>query len=66
MSELKSHRWDANAKIDGLGRSAELLAVIVAAAPGAVEDVSGEIRSRFPEEIRDKIFDGFLKSVRSR
>lgn len=65
MSELKPHSWDAIAKVAGLGGSAELLAEIVAAAPGAVEDVSREIKSGFPEEIRDKIFGGFLKLVRS-
>lgn len=65
MSELKPQSWDATAKVAGLGGSTGLLAEIAAAAPGEVEDVSREIEPGFPEEIRDKIFDGFLKSVRS-
>lgn len=65
MSELKPHSWDATARVAGLGGSAELFAEIVEAAPRAVEEVSREIKSGFPEEIRDKIFNGFLKAVRS-
>jgi hypothetical protein len=65
MSELKPHSWDATLRVAGLGGSAELWAEIVAAAPRAIEEVSREINSGFPQEIRDKIFDGFLKSIRS-
>ena len=65
MSELRPKSWDATAKVAGLGGSSELLAEIVAAAPAAVEAVSREITPGFPAEIRDKIFDGFLNSVRS-
>jgi len=65
MSELRSKSWDATAKFAGLGASTELWAEIVAAAPGAVEAVSREIQPEFPAEIRDKIFDRFLNSVRS-
>jgi len=30
-----------------------------------VEEVDREIKSGFPEEIRDKVFEGFLRAVRS-
>jgi serine/threonine-protein kinase HipA len=65
MSELKARRWDATTRRAGLGDSAELFAEITAAAPRAVEAVNREIKSGFPEEIRDKVFEGFLRAVRS-
>ena len=65
MSELRAHSWDATARGAGLGSGGELLAEIVAAAPSAVEAVNREIKAGFPEEVRDKIFEGFLKAVRS-
>lgn len=65
MSELKPHGWDAIARVAGLGGSAELWGEIVAAAPGAAEAVAREIKPGFPEEIRDRILDGFLKTARS-
>ena len=65
ISDLKAHSWDATARFAGLGSSADLLAEIATAAPRAVEDVNREIKEGFPAEVRDKIFDGFLRSVRS-
>ncbi|MEO6874827.1 MAG: type II toxin-antitoxin system HipA family toxin [Opitutaceae bacterium] len=65
MSELKARSWDAITRLAGLGISAELFAEIAAAAPKAVEEVNREIKSGFPEEIRDKVFEGFLRAVRS-
>jgi len=65
MSELKTRSWDATTRIAGLGDSTGLFAEITAAAPRAVEEVDREIKSGFPEEIRDKVFEGFLRAVRS-
>ena len=65
MSELRAHSWNATARLAGLGGGEELFAEIVAAAPGAVETVNREINAGFPGEVRDKIFEGFLKAVRS-
>ncbi len=65
MSELKARSWDATTRLAGLGDSAGLFAEIIAAAPRAIEEVSREIRSGFPAQIRDKILEGFLTAVRS-
>jgi len=65
MSEIGMRSWDATARLAGLGGSAELFAEIAAAAPIAVEEVDREIESGFPAQIRDKIFEGFLKAVRA-
>ncbi|MGH7945850.1 MAG: HipA domain-containing protein, partial [Opitutaceae bacterium] len=65
ISELKPHSWDAIARFAGLGGSAELLTEIISAAPRAVEEAHREIKPGFPAEIRDKIFNGFLTTVRS-
>lgn len=65
MSELKPKSWDATVRAAGLGDSSALFAEIAAAAPRAVEEVNREIESGFPEEVRDKIFEGFLSMARA-
>lgn len=65
LSEIRSRTWDATARTAGFGDAQELLHEVVERAPKAVEATGRELPTGFPAEIRDKIFDGFLNSVRT-
>jgi len=65
LAEIRPRTWDATARAAGFGDAQELLREVLETAPKAVEATDRELPSRFPAEIREKIFDGFLRSVRA-
>jgi hypothetical protein len=65
LSEIRPCSWDAIARLGGLDDGTDLLAEIAEAAPRAVEAVNGTLPAGFPSEIRDRVFEGFLSSVKA-
>lgn len=65
LAEIRPRTWDATTRAAGFGDARELLHEVSLAAPKAVEATGRELPAGFPAEIRDKIFEGFLGSVRS-
>jgi serine/threonine-protein kinase HipA len=65
LAEIRPRSWDAVAKLAGFGDAEAIIREVLDTAPAAVEAVSRDLPAGFPEEIRDKIFQGFLSSVRS-
>ena len=65
LAEIRPHTWDATARAAGLGDAQGLLHEVSQDASKAVEATGRDLPAGFPAEIRDKIFDGFLASVRA-
>lgn len=65
LAEIRPRTWDATARAAGFGDAQELLHEVSQAAPRAVESAARDLPADFPAEIRDKIFEGLLGSVRS-
>ncbi|MFT3784182.1 MAG: type II toxin-antitoxin system HipA family toxin [Nibricoccus sp.] len=65
LAEIRARTWDATARAAGFGDAQALLHEIFQAAPKAVEATSRELPAGFPTEIRDKILEGVLSSVRA-
>jgi serine/threonine-protein kinase HipA len=65
LAEIRPRTWDATARVAGFGDAQELLHEVSQTASKAVEATGHELPADFPGEIRDKIFEGFLGSVRS-
>lgn len=65
LAEIRPRTWDATARAAGFGDAQDLLHEVSRAAPKAVEATGRDLPAEFPTEIRDKIFEGFLRSVRS-
>ena len=65
LAEIRPRTWDATARAAGFGDAQELLHEVVEAASKTVEATQRELPADFPAEIRDKILEGFLASVRS-
>jgi serine/threonine-protein kinase HipA len=65
LGEIRPRTWDATAREAGFVDAQALLHEVWQAASKAVEVTGRELPSGFPAEIRDKIFEGFLGSVRS-
>jgi serine/threonine-protein kinase HipA len=65
LAEIRPSTWDATARAAGFGNADELHNEISQSAAKAVEATERDLPKGFPAEIRDKIFDGILRSVRS-
>ncbi|WP_404425929.1 type II toxin-antitoxin system HipA family toxin [Nibricoccus sp. IMCC34717] len=65
LAEIRPSNWDSTARSAGFGNSEELHHEISQSASKAVEATDRDLPAGFPAEIRDKIFDGFLRSIRS-
>jgi hypothetical protein len=50
-------------KMAGLGDAAPLLHEIATAASDALETVGRELPPRFPAAVRDRIFEGLMRSI---
>jgi serine/threonine-protein kinase HipA len=63
LTDIKPRHWEAVTRDAGLGSATPLLQEIIRQTPIAIENVARQTPSKFPSEVRDKIFEGLQRSA---
>jgi serine/threonine-protein kinase HipA len=64
LDEIQPRHWDSVTRLAGLGDATAILQELATSTREVIETVNGELPSKFPASIADKIFDGLRRAAK--